>query len=224
MKGKTISLLACGLLIALLGAGLAVQTKRLDAALAEIATSELEARAYELRLEESARLAALQQSAMDKLIEYRDKRFAQALAAFDEASASTDGKHEGFARAYLIWTELAQAGDTRANYHMGIMNMYGLGGAEFEQHVGVGNVRLAAENGYPIAQSLMGFLVERSDGTMVKTGDEVALDWWRKGAEGNHCTAVRRMVKIYRNGELGVAADPAKATEWETRIATCHKR
>jgi hypothetical protein len=224
MKSKAVLLLACGLLTALLGAGLAMQTKRLDAALAEIATKELEARAYELRLEESMRLAALQQSAMDKLIEYRDKRFAQALAAFDEASESADGKHEGFARAYAIWTELAQTGDTRANYHMGIMNMYGLGGAEFEQHVGIGNVRIAAENGYPIAQSLMGFLVERSDGTMVKTGDEVALSWWRKGAEGNHCTAVRRMVKVYQNGELGVAADPAKAAEWETRIATCLKR
>jgi TPR repeat protein len=224
MKSKTVLLLACGLLTALLGAGLVMQTKRLDAALAEIATKELEARAYELRLEESMRLAALQQSAMDKLIEYRDQRFAQALAAFDEASESADGKHEGFARAYAIWTELAQTGDTRANYHMGIMNMYGLGGAEFEQHVGIGNVRLAAENGYPIAQSLMGFLVERSDGTMVKTGDEVALSWWRKGAEGDHCTAVRRMVKVYQNGELGVAADPAKAAEWETRIATCLKR
>jgi TPR repeat protein len=224
MKSKTVWLIACGLLIALLGAGLAMQTKRLDAALAEIATKELEARAYELRLEESSRLATLQQSAMDKLIEYRDKRFGQALAAFDEASDSVDGKHEGFTRAYVMWTELAQTGDTRANYHMGIMNMYGLGGAEFEQQVGIGNVRIAAENGYPIAQSLMGFLVERSDGTMVKTGDKVALDWWRKGAEGNHCTAVRRMVKIYQNGELGVDADPAKAAEWETRIATCHKR
>ena len=150
-----------------------------------------------------------------------DDRFAQALAAFDEASAATDQKHEGFERAYAIWSELAEAGDTRANYHMGIMNMYGIGGAEFEQRVGIRNVRLAAENGYPIAQSLMGFMVERSDGTYVKTGDELALSWWRKGAEGNHCTAIRRMAAVYEKGELGVEADPAKSAEWTARLAGC---
>ena len=224
MKNTAYLLAACAVLIAVLAAGLWIQSERYEGALAQIAAREAEARAYELRLEESARDAALLQSAMDKMIEYRDKRFAQALAAFDEASESADGKHEGFTRAYTIWTNLAKAGDTRANYHMGIMNMYGLGGAEFEQQTGTRNVRLAAENGYPIAQSLMGFLVERSDGAMVKTGDELALSWWRKAAEGNHCTAVRRMVKVYENGELGVAADPARASEWNTRIATCHKR
>jgi len=221
---RTWLLPACGVLIAILVAGLVMQNKQYEDAIAQLAEKEIEAQAYESRLAESALRAASMRSELDKLLEYRDEQFTQALAAFDEASESKDRTHEGFSRAYAMWSELAQAGDTRANYHMGIMNMYGIGGAKFEQLLGIGNVRVAAENGYPIAQSLMGFLVERSDGTMVKTGDELALSWWKKGAEGNHCIAVRRMVSVYNNGELGVDADPKQAAEWEARQANCQKR
>ena len=228
MKSTSYWFVACAVLIAILGTGLAIQTTRHADAVAEIAaketTRQAEARAYESRIEESARQTALLQSAMDKLIAYRDKRFALALAAFEEASAAGDGKHEGFARAYQIWTNLAEAGDTRANYHMGMMNMFGLGGAEFEQHIGIGNIRLSAKGGYPIAQSFMGFLVEQSDGSLVRTGDELALSWWRKGAEGNHCAGVRRLVKAYQNGELGLDADAAIAAEWQARTETCNKK
>jgi TPR repeat protein len=127
-------------------------------------------------------------------------------------------------RAYSIWSELAKGGDTRANYHMGMMNMFGLGGAKFEQHTGIDNIRIAAKGGYPIAQSFMGFLVESSDGSLVRTGDELALAWWRKGAAGNHCAGVRRLAKAYSKGELGLSADDSKAAEWETRRASCNKR
>lgn len=221
---RTYLLIACAVLIAILVAGLAMQNKRYEEAIAQLANKEAEVQAYELRVDELASRATSMQSAMDKLIAFRDQNFAQALAAFDEASESKERKHEGFTRAYAIWNELAKAGDTRANYHMGIMNMYGIGGAQFEQMAGIRNVRIAAQSGYPIAQSLMGFLVERSDGTMVKAGDELALSWWRKGADGNHCVAVRRMATVYKNGELGVEADPKQAAEWEARQATCHKR
>ncbi len=152
-----------------------------------------------------------------------DDRFERARAAFDEAAASRDGEHEGYDRAFALWHQLATEGDTRARYHIGILHMYGLGKAEFDQQLAVQNVRAAAEGGYPVAQSLMGFLVERSDGTLVVTGDEAALNWWRKGAEGNHCVAVRRMQQAYEQGELGLAADPAKASEWAARRETCDR-
>jgi TPR repeat protein len=210
--------------IALLVVGLVKKNNQYEDALAQLAAKETEIQSQEARLAEAALREKSLRSELDKLTEYRDGQFAQALAAFDEASDSKEHSHEGFARAYAMWGDLAQAGDTRANYHMGIMNMYGIGGAEFEQQVGIRNVRIAAESGYPIAQSLMGFLVERSDGSMVKTGDELALSWWRKGAEGNHCIAIRRMAKIYKDGELGVEADEKQAAEWESRQANCQKR
>ena len=153
-----------------------------------------------------------------------EKQFAAALAAFDEASGTRDVKHPSFVHAYSIWSQLAKDGDTRANYHMGMMNMFGLGGAEFEQSVGINNIRIAANGGYPIAQSFMGFLVESSDGSLVRTGDELALSWWRKGADGNHCAGIRRLAKAYKNGDLSLSADAAKAAEWEVRTKTCDKR
>lgn len=218
-------LAACGVLIAALIVGLIMQNQKHEHAIAaQRAEKKSAAQVYESRLAQSALRTESMRSELDMLTKYRDEQFTQALAAFDEASESKNRTHEGFARAYAMWSELAQAGDTRANYHMGIMNMYGIGGAKFEQLLGIGNVRIAAENGYPIAQSLMGFLVERSDGTMVKTGDELALSWWQKGAKGNHCIAIRRMVTVYKNGELSVEADAKKASEWEARQATCEKR
>lgn len=172
----------------------------------------------------AAGAVVLMSTAMAQVHAVDETRFAEALAAFDEASGTRDVKHPKFVRAYSIWSELAKDGDTRANYHMGMMNMFGLGGAEFEQHIGINNIRIAAEGGYPIAQSFMGFLVESSDGSLVRTGDELALSWWRKGADGNHCAGVRRLAKAYKNGELGLTADAAKAGEWAARATTCNKR
>ncbi len=147
--------------------------------------------------------------------------FERGKAAYDEAAASNDGEHAGYTRAWELWRGPASEGDVRAMYHIGILHMYGLGEAPFDMQLAVRNVKAAADGGYPMAQSLMGFLTERSDGTMVTTGDAVALDWWRKGAEGGHCAGVRRMQRAYENGELGLAPDPARAAEWAARREGC---
>ena len=152
-----------------------------------------------------------------------DDRHARAKAAYDEAQASRDGEHPGYVEAHAIWKEMAAEGDARAEYHVGIMHMFGLGDAEFDQQVGMEHVRAAAERGYPVAQSFMGLMSERGDGTAARTGDDVALEWWRKGAEGGHCTAVRRMSRAYRNGELGLEADSAQADEWSAREDGCFR-
>jgi TPR repeat protein len=152
-----------------------------------------------------------------------DDRFAQAQAAFAEGAASGDGEHPAYNRARELWRALAEEGDPRARYHLGILHMYGLGDAEFDRQLAVSHVRAAAEGGYPMAQSLMGFMIEGSDGTLIVSGDAVALAWWRKGAEGGHCTAVRRLARAYGNGELGLSADAAQAAAWAAREAGCSK-
>ena len=152
-----------------------------------------------------------------------DGRCEEAKAAFASASGSRDGNHAGYVRAYSLWSELAQEGDTRALYHLGIMNMFGIGGAEFEQNLAMQRIRAAADAGYAQAQSYLGFVAENGDGALARRGDEVALSWWRKGAQGNHCVAIRRMAKAYRNGELGLEADAAKAAEWAAREAGCER-
>jgi TPR repeat protein len=152
-----------------------------------------------------------------------DERYARAKTAYDEAAASGDQDHPGYDRALVIWQEMAADGDARAMYHIGMMYMFGLGSVGIDQQTAMQHVRAGAEGGYPVAQSFMGWVVETGDGTMAVTGDEIALAWWRKGAEGGHCTAVRRMSRAYRNGELGLARDAAKADAWAAREDGCFK-
>jgi TPR repeat protein len=133
-----------------------------------------------------------------------DELYARARAAYDEAAASGNQKHPGYDEAFEIWEQMAADGDAR-------------------QQVAMQHVRAGAEGGYPVAQSFMGWVVETGDGTMAVTGDEAALGWWRKGAQGGHCTAVRRMSRAYRNGELGLERDAAKADAWAAREDGCFK-
>ena len=152
-----------------------------------------------------------------------DNRFEQAKAAFAEASASGNGEHEGYDRAHALWLTLAQEGDLRARYHIGILHMFGLGKAQFDQGLAMQHVRAAAQAGYAQAQSYMGLVSENGDGSLTRRGDEVAFGWWLKGAEGGHCAAVRRMVRAYSNGELGLAADAEKAQGWARKEAGCSR-
>ena len=150
-------------------------------------------------------------------------QFDTAKAAFASASGSKDTHHEGYVKAFAIWRELAAAGDNRALYHLGVMQIFGLGGARFSREGGMRNIHRAAENGYPVAQSYLGLLAEHGDGSFARLGPDVALDWWRKAAEGNHCPAIRRMAKAYANGELGLVRDDSRSAEWKDREAGCQK-
>jgi TPR repeat protein len=153
-----------------------------------------------------------------------DERFERAMSAFDEASASKNGEHPGYARAHEIWRELASEGDVRARYHIGILHMFGLGGAEYDRPLAMQLVRAAANGGYAQAQSYMGLLAEQGDGLQARRGDDVALEWWTKAAEGGHCAAVRRLARAYTEGELGLEADTTKAAAWNARMDGCRKR
>ncbi len=150
--------------------------------------------------------------------------FEEALAAYDEANASRDGEHPSYARAFAIWSELAEGGDAASRYHLGIMHMYGLGGALFDQAIAVRMIYDSATAGHYAAQSLMGVLSEKSDGTLLPRDRKDALKWYRKGAENGHCAAVRRMEKAYRNGGLGLAVDEQQAQAWHGRLSDCRKR
>jgi TPR repeat protein len=152
-----------------------------------------------------------------------DDRFAQAKAAFAEASASGNGEHEAYDRAHALWRALAEDGDVRARYHIGILHLFGLGKAEFDHRLAMENVRAAADGGYPQAQSYMGLIAETGDGSIARRGDDIALEWWRKAAEGGHCAAIRRMARAYGNGELGLSANAATADAWAAREAGCSK-
>lgn len=146
------------------------------------------------------------------------------LAVFNEAVASKDPKHPGYKKARETWEPLAAAGDPASTYHLGMLHLFGLGGASFDQLQAVLMIRKAAEHRYPAAQTFMGLLAERGDGLIVVANEELALEWYTHGALGGHCAAVRRLVQAYEQAELGVVADAGKADEWRVRLDGCRKR
>lgn len=150
--------------------------------------------------------------------------FEEGLAAYDAAVASKQEDHPGYAQAYEIWKPLAEAGHPGATYHIGMLHFFGLGGATFDQYQAFQLFTAAAENGYPPAQSFLGLMAERSDGTYIVLSDEVALKWYRKAAESGHCPSVRRLAAAYEKGELGLTADPEQAALWRSRIEGCKHR
>ena len=147
-----------------------------------------------------------------------------ALAVFDEAVASKDPKHPGYKKARETWEPLAAAGDPASTYHFGMLRLFGLGGASFDQVEAILLIQKAAEHRYPPAQTFMGLMAERGDGLLVAGHEELALDWYTHGALGGHCAAVRRLVQAYEQAELGVVADAGKADEWRARLDGCRKR
>ena len=151
-------------------------------------------------------------------------QYRSALALFDEAVASKDADHPGFGRARELWQRLAEAGSPGARYHLGMLHLYGVGGAAFDQVRAVVLIGDSARNGFPPAQTFMGLLAEDGDGTMVLVDPGLALDWYVHGARGGHCAAVRRVARAYAEGGLGLAADPAQAAGWRARLDGCRKR
>lgn len=147
-----------------------------------------------------------------------------ALAVYDEAVASEDPKHPGYKRAREAWEPLAAAGDPASIYHLGMLRLFGLGGASFDQLEAVLMIERAAEHRYPPAQTFMGLLAERGDGSIVAADGKLALEWYTHGALGGHCAAVRRLVQAYEQAELGVVADAGKADEWRARLDGCRRR
>ena len=147
-----------------------------------------------------------------------------ALANYDEAVASNDPKHRGFELAREAWEPLSDRGDPASSFHLAMLHMFGLGGADFDQLVALRLIESAAEHRHAPAQTFIGLLAEMGNGTMVVADDGLALEWYAHGARGGHCAAVRRLVRAFENGELGAEADPAKAGEWRARLDGCHKR
>ncbi len=147
-----------------------------------------------------------------------------ALALYDEAVASGDPKHAGFKQAREAWEPLADGGDPASTYHLGLLHLFGLGGAAFDQLKAVRMIETAAEHRYPSAQTFMGLLAERGDGVVVVADDRLALEWYTHGALGGHCAAIRRLVQAFENGELGAAVDAGGAAGWRARLDGCRMR
>ncbi len=150
--------------------------------------------------------------------------FDVAMKAWDEASASKSGNHPGWVFAENIIRPLAEKDDPAALHHLGILHFVGNGGADFNHHQAAQYIKAAAAQNYPPAHGFIGFQTETGDGVMFLKSDEKALESYRQAADGGHCGSIKRLVRAYTNGELGLTADPQKASALEAKIPNCMRR
>ncbi|MFZ1643336.1 MAG: protein kinase [Candidatus Contendobacter sp.] len=110
---------------------------------------------------------------------------------------------------------LADQGDPRAKFHLGILYMDGLGVPKDEKQA-VEWYRKAAEQGYALAQSNLGGMY--AIGLGVDKNYEQALAWYRKAAEQGLAIAQTILAIRYEQGR-GVPKDDTQAVEWYRKAA-----
>ena len=111
-----------------------------------------------------------------------------------------------FAAAIMAWRPLADTGDTRAMYNLGVIYDQGKG-VERDPAMAVVLWRAAAEKGYAPAQHNLAQALIGGDG-VVDRYDE-ALAWLRKAADQGLARSSYTLGKMYADG-LGVKADQSE--------------
>ena len=132
------------------------------------------------------------------------------VAAQDFQKGLAAAQAGDFATALLEWTPLAEAGDTNAQYNLGIMYDNGYGVPQ-DYKEAVKWYRLAAEQGYAKAQTNLGAVYHKGQG--VPKDDNEAVKWWRLAAEQGVAIAQTNLGLMYENG-LGVLQDNTIAHMW----------
>jgi TPR repeat protein len=120
-----------------------------------------------------------------------------------------------YMKAHLIWRPLAEQGDARAQYYLGVMyaNGYGVGGNAAEA---LKWFEAAGERGYVDAQNQLGYLYE--EGKAVKKDEVRAFKWYRRAAEGGNAAAQFNLARMYGGG-LGTTKDIGEAFRWYLKSA-----
>jgi|GEM_PF-3481442 len=150
--------------------------------------------------------------------------YEDSLVAYDQARESKIGEHPGYAFAGDIWERMATEGHPPSQYHLALLHYFGNGSREFNHNLTGEYIRKSAASGYPLAHAFMAMQNENGDGALFLKNDETALENWQKAADGGHCGSIKRLKRIYTDGELGASADPARVAELETKESDCTAR
>lgn len=80
-------------------------------------------------------------------------------------------------------------------------------------------LKAMANKGDPQAQYELGLRYE-SGAWDVQQDNDKALAWITRAAQAGNHIAMKTLADIYRHGDLGLAADPARAAEWDRKAKT----
>ena len=115
-----------------------------------------------------------------------------------------------YATALKEWEPLAERGNSRAQFNLGVMYDEGEGVPQDDKEA-VRWYRLAAEQGYAMAQFNLGVMYDDGDG--VPQDDKEAVRWYMLAAEQGDVDAQVNLGVMYYNGQ-GVLADFVLAHMW----------
>ncbi len=131
-----------------------------------------------------------------------------AWAGFDDGMAAV--KRGNYVAAYKIWRPLAEQGDIRAQYNLGVL--YDQGRGVPQNFIEATRwYRAAAEQGHLDAQANLGFAYEQGRGVPQDFGE--AAKWYRVAAERGDIAAQANLGTLYANG-WGVPQDDVQAHKW----------
>jgi len=134
---------------------------------------------------------------------------AAAHAGFDEGEQAF--KRRDFRAAIAEFTPLADAGDARAQYHLGLMLLNGLGTTRDEVKAADYLGRAAVQN-HTQAQGLVGLLYLQGRG--VPRDEAKGADLVRRAADDGLATAQYAMGQLVAEGRAGFPKDPGVAAQW----------
>ena len=118
-------------------------------------------------------------------------------------------KKGDYQTALKLWKPLADQGDARAQYNLGLMYRNGNG---IQDDVEAAKwFRKAAENGDVKAQHNLGMMYAKGEG--VEQDYVEAVKWYRKAADKGYTMAQFNLGLMYRDGE-GVKQNRTVAKEW----------
>jgi hypothetical protein len=129
-------------------------------------------------------------------------------ATLEEAKAAIQAKD--FKTAAAIYNELAEKGDAKAQYNLGLMYSRG-DGVKQNFNEALKWYRLSAEQGFAEAQYNMGVILLRPE--WVKADYEESINWYTKAAEQGHLRSQVALGVAYLRGEV-VQYDPVAAQRW----------
>ena len=120
-----------------------------------------------------------------------------------------------YATAMKLWRPLAEHGDAKAQFNLGLLYDDGQGVAEDDKEA-VKWYRLAAEQGDAKGQHNLALMYD--EGTGVAVDDKEAVKWFRLAAAQGHAGSQTNLGVMYQNGE-GVAQDLVRAHMWYSLAA-----
>ena len=125
-------------------------------------------------------------------------------------------KRGEYAKAYREWLPLAEQGDAKAQYRLGLLSAGDRRGVAKDEAAMLMWVRRAADQDFSDAQWTLGNLYFYGPGghvKIVKKDFAEALRWYRKASEWGQAFAQERLGDMYLRG-WGVEFDPPQAFVW----------